>query len=1060
MRSIGKYMRLVMSLILACLVLAQPVFADELTEVAPAVDPINNSDDYSAVLYDNTNGLPTAEANDIVQTSEGFIWIGCYAGLIRYDGNTFERLDSTGGVSSISDLMVDSKDRLWVGTNDNGVALMENGEFRFWDESDGLGSSKVTDIEEDGDGCIYVGTTSGIVMFDQDLKIRKLTDERISDMYVELLTSSRNELIYGLSNDDDLFILRDGNLVNYYENDQTLISGISTVYPDPKVPNKVYYGTDDSGVYHVDVKAGLEDAEHIDVDPLHSLSEIKQVGDQLWVMARNGIGVIDENGFHDLTDLPLNNSVGHMMMDYEGNLWFTSTRQGVMKLVPNRFSDVFERYGLQPMVVNSTCMSGGRLFIGTDTGLIVTDKDGVLDSIPLTSVATASGVPAEGTDLLKMLEGCRIRSIIRDSKERLWISTWESLGLLCYDDGKVTVYNEDEGLLSSRIRSVFETRDGRMLAAVTGGVNIIEDGKVTASYDADDGILNEETLMVTEAPNGDILAGSNGGGIYIINKDGVRNIDKKDGLTSSILMRIKYDEKNHVFWLVTGNSLAYMTEDYKVTTVDRFPYPDNLDVVENSKGDLWILSSDGIYVAPASELLANGEIDPVHYGMANGIKCITTSNPYNELTADGDLYIAGRSGVVKVNIEESLEEINDLKMAVPYIEFNDRRVYPDEDGTFRIPATARKLTVHGFVFNYSLTDPMVSFKLDGFDRDMMTVKRSEFGPIYYTNLRGGTYTFVMELQDAMGRGSKTLETKIIKEKAVFERLWFIIASLAGVALLIAYWVRSYIRNKVVKLEKQHKEESERQRVTGELQMASQIQSGMLPKDSFPERTEFDLYASMTPAREVGGDFYDYFLVDDDHLCLVMADVSGKGIPASLFMMTSKVLLKSLALGAIPPSEVLETANREICKNNQMEMFVTVWLGILELSTGRLTAANAGHEYPVIGRVNGSFELIKDKHGFVVGGMDGMKYTDYELQLEPGDKLFLYTDGVPEATNSENEMFGTDRMLEVLNSDMSASPWKMLREIEIAVNGFMKGAERFDDLTMLGFEYFGPQGEEK
>ena len=1050
-----RFMGLVMSLVLTCLLIT---FAGVPAEAATQETfvPLGNDNEYYPVLYDNTNGLPTAEANDIAQTGEGFIWIACYAGLVRYDGNTFERLDSTAGLNSVSCLLVDDQDRLWIGTNDNGVALMTNGELRFWDEDDGLRSSKVSEIEQDGGGNIYVGTTSGIVMFDRDLNMKPLTDSRIENVFVDRMVAGTDQLVYCTTNGSEMFILRDGNLVNYYDNSETLIENITAIYPDPRVPGKIYYGTEDDGIYHVDIKAGPESAEHIDVGPLYSINEIRQIDDKLWVCSRGGIGVIDDEGFHDMTYLPLNNSIYHMMVDYEGNLWFTSTRLGVMKLVKNRFSDVFADYGIPDTVVNTTCLFDGRMYIGTDTGLVVIDEKGVVDSVPLAAVRTASGAAAEGSDLVQMLDGIRVRSIIRDSKDRLWISTWNSLGLLMYENGSLTIFNEDEGMLSNRVRMICETRDGRILAAVTGGLNIIEDGMVIASYDRSSGILNEETLTVCEAPNGDILIGSNGEGIYILNDDGIRSIDKNDGLTSGVVMRIKYDELNKVFWLVTGNSLAYMTEDYEVTTIHNFPYPDNLDIYKNSRNDMWILSSDGIYIVSAKELLANENIEPVHYGMANGLPCIATSNGYCEVTGNGDLYIAGRSGVAKVNIEEPPEEVNDLKMAVPFIEVNDEKVFPDEDGVFRIPSSAKKIAVCGFVYNYSLTDPTVSFMLKGFDQEMMTVRRSDFDPVYYTNLPGGNYIFIMELNDAMGRGSKILTTTIIKEKALYEQTAFIIFMIALGLLLLFLAIQSIMRSKLRRLEEKHKIQSERDRVNSELRMANQIQTGILPHDfpPFPERSEFDLYASMDPAKEVGGDFYDFFMIDDDHLCMVIADVSGKGVPAALFMMNSKVLIKSLASSIESPAEVLERANREICENNQMEMFVTVWLGILELSTGKLTASNAGHEYPVIGHAGSGFELIKDKHGFVIGGMDGMKYRDYELVIEPGDKLFVYTDGVPEATNSNNEMFGTDRMLGALNSDKAASPQQMLKNVSDAVEEFVGDAEKFDDLTMLALEYFG------
>ena len=256
--------------------------------------------------------------------------------------------------------------------------------------------------------------------------------------------------------------------------------------------------------------------------------------------------------------------------------------------------------------------------------------------------------------------------------------------------------------------------------------------------------------------------------------------------------------------------------------------------------------------------------------------------------------------------------------------------------------------------------------------------------------------------------------------------------------------------------------AEKERISTELSLATRIQAAMLPHifPPFPGRTEFDIYASMDPAKEVGGDFYDFFLVDDDHLCLVMADVSGKGIPAALFMMASKIILQSCAMLGSSPAEILTKTNEAICSNNQEEMFVTVWVGILEISTGKLTASNAGHEYPVLRSAGGSFALYKDKHGFVIGGMEGMRYKNYELQLAPGDKLFVYTDGLPEAANIGKEMFGTERMLAALNEDPDSSPERVLKRVGSAVDRFVLDAEQFDDLTMLCLEYRGAGGVQR
>lgn len=250
--------------------------------------------------------------------------------------------------------------------------------------------------------------------------------------------------------------------------------------------------------------------------------------------------------------------------------------------------------------------------------------------------------------------------------------------------------------------------------------------------------------------------------------------------------------------------------------------------------------------------------------------------------------------------------------------------------------------------------------------------------------------------------------------------------------------------------------AEKERISAELNMASRIQAAMLPNifPPFPDRKEFDLYATMTPAKAVGGDFYDFFLIDEDHLGLVMADVSGKGVPAALYMMISKTILQSCAMLGRSAAEVLNKTNEALSQNNKEEMFVTVWMGILEISTGTLSCSNAGHEYPVMKKPGGEFEMIQDKHGLVIGAMEGVRYTEYTLQMEPGSKLFLYTDGVPEAADADLRMFGSQRMLEALNTACRKGPEEVLQTTADAVNGFVKDAEQFDDMTMMCLEYHG------
>jgi sigma-B regulation protein RsbU (phosphoserine phosphatase) len=253
--------------------------------------------------------------------------------------------------------------------------------------------------------------------------------------------------------------------------------------------------------------------------------------------------------------------------------------------------------------------------------------------------------------------------------------------------------------------------------------------------------------------------------------------------------------------------------------------------------------------------------------------------------------------------------------------------------------------------------------------------------------------------------------------------------------------------------------AEKERISTELSLAQSIQADMLPCifPAFPGRSEFDIYATMNPAKEVGGDFYDFFLVDDNHIAMVMADVSGKGVPAALFMVIAKTLIKNRTLMGGTPSEILENVNNQLCEGNQAELFVTVWMAILDISTGKGIAANAGHEHPVIKRVtngDGKYEYVKYRHSPAVATMEGLKFRQHEFEMNPGDVLYVYTDGVLEATNADNELYGEERLLNVLNGNSDKSIEEILHEVKADVDKFVGNAPQFDDITMLGFEYYG------
>lgn len=253
--------------------------------------------------------------------------------------------------------------------------------------------------------------------------------------------------------------------------------------------------------------------------------------------------------------------------------------------------------------------------------------------------------------------------------------------------------------------------------------------------------------------------------------------------------------------------------------------------------------------------------------------------------------------------------------------------------------------------------------------------------------------------------------------------------------------------------KQKEDSEEKQRISTELQVATQIQANMLPSifPAFPSHEEVDIYASMQPAKEVGGDFYDFYTVDSDHIAMVMANVSGKGVPAALFMVIAKTLIKNQAQAGCSPAEIFTSVNAQLYENNENNMFVTAWIGIYEVSSGKLTFSNAGHNPPLVKRGNGSFEYLRITSGFVLAGLEAAKYRQSEIILEKGDILYLYTDGVTEASNSRSEFYGEERLSQIMNRHLEAEPADLLSAVKSDMEAFTQGMPQYDDITMLALK---------
>ena len=747
---------------------------------------------YASVLYDSANGLPTSEANDITQSADGFIWIGSYGGLIRYDGNEFQRYE---GVTSVKCLFVDSRQRLWIGTNDHGLFMLQDEVFTPYNRAEGLRSSFVQTIAEDADGNIFVGTTMGADYIDASGTLRHIDDARLNMEYIVDLTLGADGVVYGSTNNDAFFSIRDRQVAAFYRGaDLGFENAVNSIYPDMERPGFVYLGTQGSEVIRGDMSNGMAQTQSISIEPLKTVHALRDADGLVWLCAENGIGYLDaERNFTLIQNIPMTTQIHRMMTDYQGNLWFASTRQGVMKIVRNRFTDLFDAAGIDPLVVNSACMYRGCLYIGADKGLLILNNR----------------YERVENSLTEKMDGCRIRSIREDSDGNLWLGTTSAQGLVRYDGATDTVtnYTEETGLPSNRARVMLEMSSGVMAVATNAGAVILKDGEVSSLYGNAQGLNNLEILCLEEGPDGKLYMGSDGDGIYIADMLRSRTVTRlglDDGLESEVILRIKRDaEDPELFWIITSNSIAWM-KDETVTTLRHFPYSNNFDLYFADNGMIWILSSNGIYVVRRADLLRDPEnLDYTLFDTACGLPSVATANSYSYLSSDGTLYIAGSKGVSAVNINQDTDDDSEILMAVPYLTADDQ-YFPLRDATeIHIPSHCKRLVIYPFVFTYSLNNPHISYWLEGFDDAPVAMTRRDLSPVAYTNLDGGTYRFHLSILHAnTGEEAQSLVISIIKDKAIYEHLWFRILCVLFLIFLASGAVTLYFHQKTVRLMKE------------------------------------------------------------------------------------------------------------------------------------------------------------------------------------------------------------------------------------------------------------------
>ena len=780
---------------------------------------------YMAKLYDASNGLPTSDANYIMVTSGGYIWIGSYAGIIRYDGMTFERMDASDGLTSGRVMFEDSRNRIWVGTNDNGIVMLEGASATRFTYIDGLPSSSIRSFAEDAEGTIYVGSTEGVSYIGDDLKLKFVNDERINKESIVRLVSDSEGVIYGNTKSGDIFSISDGKVTQFYTGDELQTGSITAIFPDPVKKGFFYFGSEDDRIYYGlfgDAKAKLS---VIRTPSSGKCDWITYACDRIWLCSKNQAGYLDvKKEYHPLRDVPMDNSIEMMTADYQGNLWFASSRQGVMKIVTNNFFDVTEAAGLPQEVVNATCMYDGRLYIGTDLGLRVLD---------------ANYKPVDDP-LIKYIGDARVRCLETDNDGNLWISTYtDGLGVVCrMDNGTIVNYNEGKGLRNDQIRCTKVSGDGSVLVGCNDGLAVIRDGKVQKCIGSKEGISNPVFLTIEEY-DGKIYAGSDGDGIYVIDGDSIKNIGRSDGLSSDVILRLKKDIERGVLWIITSNSIEYL-RDGKITTVSTFPYNNNFDMFFANDDTIWILSSYGIYCVKAQDLIDDNVVDYKLYRTENGLSVTPTANAYSAYDENCDLYIAGRTGVGRVNTNRYFEQVSRVKTGIRMLKCGDVTIMPDENGNYVIPASDGRITIMPAVLDYTMINPTVKVFLDGAGEEGEVADRSALSALEYTGLKYGKYTLHIQVLDKRTGSLIQDDTFMIEKKPrVMELTGVRILLIALIAVLAGLLVWRVMTGTVVR-----KQYIEIRQARDEAQRANSAKTRFLANMSHEIRTPINTIMGM------------------------------------------------------------------------------------------------------------------------------------------------------------------------------------------------------------------------
>ena len=746
---------------------------------------------YVQTIYSSDNGLPCGEANDIAQTPDGILWIGTYAGLYRYNGSEFKWMKDFDSVRNANCLYVDEEGRLWIGTNDNGLSICINGRIvTTLDDKDGLPSNSVRAIVKGADGYYYVGTSIGILVLELNSGLRVCNI--IKDVgYTVDLAADKSGFVAAVNSNGELFILNESE-VRFSQR----LSAEKELYNCCSFDKDgiLYTGTSKNHIYRYSISE--ENSELIGIDscsPLNYINKIHFDGERTFICADNGIGFF-ANGedFHLIRTGAFNNSIDNMTIDYQGNCWFTSSRQGLLRISSSSFENLYSSLGIPEKVVNAVTKWDDGIYVGTDKGLdIIKDNKKIR------------------TPLSDMLGTSRIRCLLADRAGSLWICTY-GMGLVqAKKDGKINVYDSTNANIGNRTRVAVELGDGTIAASSGRGIHFFRDDKIinTVSYGKSSG--SAMTLTLEELNDGTLLAGTDGDGLIIIkNEKVVKAITLADGLTSDVVMRTVKSPNGKGVFIVTSNSLCYMADDYSVRPLKNFPYFNNYDLKANEKGNVFVLGSAGIYVVSCDDLIADSP--KIQYDLLDsksGLDSSLTANAWNYRDDNGHLYLSCGTGVYVVDMNNYIFAKTSYHMMVSSVNLDTVPHAIERSEPLIIPRNVTKIDFFPEVVNYTVLDPFVGYWLEGFDSSQIIIPQSQLTTVTYTNLPSGNYTFHIAVFDKDMNTIEQSSYRIIKDREIYDNRYFKVYMLL-VAILVIAWITWFL----VRTQLQHRLEFQKKQV--------------------------------------------------------------------------------------------------------------------------------------------------------------------------------------------------------------------------------------------------------